>query len=473
MKKQRVVIVGGGPAGLACAYELSKYSDRFEVILLEKDSLLGGIAKTINYKGYYFDLGGHRFFTKSDEVNRIWHTVLKEDFLKRPRLSRIYYNNKFFNYPLKPLNALFGLGLMESCFVLSSYLSSRLFPYPKEETFEEWVSNRFGKRLYRIFFKTYTEKVWGIPCTEIRAEWAAQRIKGLSIRTAVLNAIFGDRKKRIKTLINEFEYPKYGPGMMWNTMADIIRENGGRILLNTQMIGLNMDDKGLIKSVVIEERGNSQELEGEYFISSIPLRDLILGIRPDVDNDVKESAGALKYRGLITVALFIDKKDMFPDNWIYIHSPEVALGRVQNFKNWSPYMVPDLNKTCLGLEYFSTEGDRLWAMKESELIELGKGELVKIGLLDNPGLVVGGIALKTPKAYPVYDANYRKNIDVIKEFLNGIKNFQTIGRNGMHRYNNMDHSMLTGIYAARNVALREGHDIWKVNIEDEYHEEKI
>lgn len=472
MDKRKVVIIGGGPAGLACAYELSRYNDRFNIVLLEKESLLGGIAKTVNYKGYYFDLGGHRFFTKSSEVNDIWHSVLKEDFLKRPRLSRIYYNKKFFNYPLKPLNALFGLGLMESCFILSSYISSRLFPYPEENTFEEWVSNRFGKRLYRIFFKTYTEKVWGISCTDIRAEWAAQRIKGLSLRTAVLNAIFGDRKKKVKTLINEFEYPKYGPGMMWDAMASIIKYNGGEVLLNMDVIRLNIDNNGYIKSIDIDARGEKIRLESDYFISTMPLRELMLKIYPEPGSIYREAGSNLKYRELISIALIINKRHIFPDNWIYIHSPEVKLGRIQNFKNWSPYMVPEQDMSCLGLEYFCSEGDILWNLSTKELFNLGIEELIKLGILDDPNLVEEGVVTKTPNAYPIYDVVYRDNIRKIREYIGNIKNLQTIGRNGMHRYNNMDHSMLTGIYAARSLALGEDHDVWKVNIEEEYHEEK-
>lgn len=324
-------------------------------MLIEKESLLGGIAKTVNHRGYYFDLGGHRFFTKSKEINDIWHMVLKEDFLKRPRLSRIYYNKKFFNYPLKPLNALFGLGIMESSFILSSYISSKLFPYVEENTFEEWVSNRFGKRLYQIFFKTYTEKVWGISCKEIKAEWAAQRIRGLSLRTAVLDALLGDRKKgkKIKTLINEFEYPKYGPGMMWDKMADIIERNGGKIIRGMCLERLNLGD-GYVKSISVNSLNGKDEFYADYFISSIPLKELMCKLFPEPHFVYRDAAQGLKYRSLISVSLIIKNEHIFPDNWIYIHSPEVKLGRIQNFKNWSPFMVPDQNMTCLGLEYFAT-----------------------------------------------------------------------------------------------------------------------
>jgi protoporphyrinogen oxidase len=460
-----IAILGGGPAGLAAAYELAKVNR--SPVLFEKANLLGGIARTENWNDYYFDLGGHRFFTKSEEINTLWHEILsKEEFLTRPRLSRIYYNKKFFNYPLKPFNALFGLGGFESSRILFSYMKSKLFASQKENNFEEWIINRFGKRLYEIFFKAYTEKVWGIPCTEISAEWAAQRIKGLTLTSAVINAILGSKKNNIKTLINEFEYPKNGPGLMWAKMAGKIEKLGGKIRLNSDV------SKVGFRNNAIEwiEINNQEKFEVDNVISSLPLRDLILRLSPAPDSAVLKAAELLPYRELITVALVIDKAEIFPDNWIYIHSPDVYLGRIQNFKNWSPYMVPDKTKTCLGMEYFSFEGDFLWKMKDEDLIKLASDELVKVGLLRSKEKILSGKVIRTSKAYPSYTNNYKENLKTIIQFLKNIRNFQSIGRNGMHRYNNMDHSMLTGIYAARNI-FGSNYNLWKINADEEYHEE--
>src|SRR6266487_1793642 len=377
-----VVIIGAGPAGLTAAYELCKAGMRS--VILEKDTAVGGISKTVNYKGYHFDIGGHRFFTKVKAVDKMWHEVLSEEkFLRRNRISRIYYNKKFFHYPLRAAKALFGLGLWNSSLILLSYAKAQMFPEQPEETFEQWISNRFGKRLYRIFFKTYTEKVWGIPCNEITAEWAAQRIKGLSFRT-VLRSMFQTQAKYngslIKSLIGQFDYPRKGPGMMWETMAGIIRERGSQVRLGTKVERFFWANN-CIDAVEISTSGEKEVIEGANFISSMPLREVIQKLEPPVPAEVLQAANDLNYRDFITVAVIINKRDVFPDNWIYVHEPDVKLGRIQNFKNWSPDMVPDSNKTCLGLEYFCFEGDGLWSMTDQELIELGKAELIKIGLL--------------------------------------------------------------------------------------------
>ena len=461
---RKIVILGGGPAGLAAAYELAKQKQ--SPIVFEASNSLGGIAKTEDWKGYHFDIGGHRFFTKSEEINALWHSILSEkEFLKRPRLSRIYYQKNFFNYPLRPFNALFGLGIIESFRILFSYLRIKIFPLQKQFNFEEWVINRFGKRLYKIFFKTYTEKVWGIPCSEISTEWAGQRIKGLSLSTAIINAFFKNAKGQPKTLIDEFEYPKYGPGLMWAKMAEEITKSGGSISLNSAITQMGLENN-FVKWIKVNNR---EKIETENVISSMPLRDLILNIEPQPEREVVQAAESLLYRGLITVILIIDESEIFSDNWIYIHSPEVRLGRIQNFKNWSPYMVPDQNKTCLGLEYFYSSGDELDKMKDGDLVELGIRELECIGFPVARKKVLKSIVIKIPKAYPCYVGNYKKSLDIIVRFLGQIKNFQTIGRNGMHRYNNMDHSMLTGLYAARNV-LGDNYDLWRVNADEEYHE---
>jgi protoporphyrinogen oxidase len=467
-----VVIIGAGPAGLTAAYVLSKAGA--QSIVLEKDQVVGGLARTVNYKGYYFDIGGHRFFTKVEAVEKIWKEVLAENLLRRNRLSRIYYNNKFFYYPLRPLNALLGLGVWNSILIFFSYLASRLFPSKEEETFEQWVSNRFGKRLFRIFFKTYTEKVWGIPCKDISAEWATQRIKGLSLIAALKNAIIKnqsgqkDKRKVIKTLIDEFEYPKFGPGMMWQTMVEIIRRNNSQVWLGKEVEGIRWSGNR-VEALEVKRNGQIELLYGKDFISSMPIREALQKFKPQVPKEVLDAANDLKYRDFLTVALIIRKPMLFPDTWIYIHDPEVKVGRIQNFKNWSPFMVPDPNKTCLGLEYFCFEGDSLWSMPDDELIELGKRELETLGL-GNKDDVEDGMVVRMPKAYPIYDSTYRKSLEVVRQFLKQFENLHLVGRNGMHKYNNQDHSMLTAILSAENI-LGANHDLWTVNVEQEYHEE--
>ncbi len=470
-EEKKVVIIGGGPAGLTAGYELSKCG--IPAVVLEKDHMVGGLARTVNYKGYHFDIGGHRFFTKVKAVEDLWREVLGDDFMRRSRLSRIYYNKKFFYYPIKPLNALLGLGLWNSILILGSYLRARIMPEKPEENFEQWVSNRFGKRLYRIFFKTYTEKVWGIPCREIRAEWAAQRIKGLSLISAVKNALFGarrdgDKSKVIKTLIDAFDYPKLGPGMMWQKTAELIKACGNEVRLGASVEKICWEP-GRVTAVEINGQNGRELIAGTHFISSMPIRELIHKLSPEPPPDLVEAADKLHYRDFITIALIVNRKEIFPDNWIYIHDPGVKLGRVQNFKNWSPYMVPDPEKTCLGLEYFCFEGDGLWTMSDHELIELAKRELEAIGLV-RAAEVEEGVVVRVPKAYPVYDAGYRDAVAAVRRFLNSVPNLQLVGRNGMHKYNNQDHAMLTALLAVKNI-LGANYDLWQVNVEEEYHEE--
>jgi protoporphyrinogen oxidase len=464
MQNKPVIIIGGGPAGLTAAYELAKQN--IKPIVLEKADKVGGISRTETYKGYRFDIGGHRFFTKVAEVQKLWDEVLGGEFIKVPRLSRIYYRGTFFQYPLSVFDTLFKLGIWESFLIVLSYLKSKWQPLPVEDNLEQWVTNRFGERLYKTFFKTYTEKVWGIPCNQIQAEWAAQRIKGLSIKTAVLNAVFGSNNT--KTLIKEFEYPLLGPGMMWERFAEKIDTLGGEVMMDTKLLSIERQGNRITK-VIAEHGENLMQLEGDNFISSMPVTELVKRMEPQPPDEVLEAAHQLKYRDFLIVALVIDKAELFPDNWIYIHSPEVKVGRIQNFKNWSPAMVPDSSKTCLGMEYFCTVGDGLWQMSDEKLIELAKSELSKLELAKGCR-VEDGTVIRQPKAYPVYDRDYRKHLQVIQNFLESMENLQTIGRNGMHRYNNQDHSMLTGLLAAKNV-LGEKHDLWDVNTERSYHEE--
>jgi protoporphyrinogen oxidase len=462
----RHVVIGAGPAGLTAARELAQQGR--SVVVLEQAGIVGGLARTESYKGFHFDMGGHRFFTKVDEVQKIWQQVLGSDFLRRPRLSRIYYDGRFFHYPLKPLNALAGLGLWRALLVVLSYLRWQLFPYMEERTFEQWVTNRFGRRLFLTFFKTYTEKVWGIPCSELRAEWAAQRIKDLSLRSAVV-AMFVKPRTTIKTLIEEFDYPRLGPGMMWRATADEIRRAGGEVRLGAEVIEIRRTGRRVDGVVVTGPRGE-EPVRGDQFLSSMPVTELVLRLSPPAPDAVREAARRLTYRDFLTVCLIVDRPDPFPDNWIYVHSPEVKVGRIQNFRSWSPDMVPDPTKGSLGLEYFCSEGDALWTMADAELIRLGKEELERIGLA-RASEISDGCVFRVPKAYPVYDADYREHLDTVRGFVDGLENLQTIGRNGLHRYNNQDHAMLTGLLAVRNLEGGARHDLWSVNTEPEYHEE--
>ena len=368
-----IVVIGAGPAGLTAAHELVQHES---VVVLEQDTVVGGLAQTVEHNGFRFDIGGHRFFTKVDLVREYWHRILGDDLLRRPRMSRIYYRGKFFDYPLRPLNALWNLGLLTSLGVAGSYVWSLLFPIRPERSFADWVSNRFGRRLFLIFFKTYTEKVWGIPCETIGAEWAAQRIKGLSLGTAIVSMLMPSRNKTgtIKTLIDEFEYPRLGPGMMWDAVRDRVEQAGGTVRLESRIVALHHDGRR-IQAVEIERHGTRSMQPARHVISTMPLRDLIKGLVPAAPSDVVAAASSLKYRDFLTVAMIVDDPDVFADNWIYIHDERIKVGRIQNFKNWSPEMVPDPTKTCLGLEYFCFEGDGLWSMKDAELIELGRREL--------------------------------------------------------------------------------------------------
>ncbi len=464
---KNVIVIGGGPAGLTAAYELAKIG--IKPIVLELGARVGGIARTEVFNGYRMDIGGHRFFTKVDEVEAFWQEVLGDDFLTRPRLSRIYYNHKYIMYPLHFGDALSKLGVGQSFLVLMSYFHSKIFPHRQENSFEEWVSNRFGERLYRIFFKTYTEKVWGIPCTELSAEWAAQRIQNLSLPRAVLGALFGARgAKNVKSLIEQFHYPRLGPGMLWERTQQLIEQRGGEVRLNTTVMQvLHRDGKAI--GVVARSNGRDEPIEADAIISSMPISELVAKLDPPVPQDIRDGAAQLTYRDYFTVGLIVDQADLFPDNWIYIHAPEVKVGRVQNFKNWSPEMVPDPSKTFLGLEYFCNEGDDLWRMSDAELIKLGTQELETMGLA-RAADVSGGTVIRQLKTYPVYTGEYKEYLERIRGFLDSIPNLQTVGRNGLHMYNNQDHSMLTAMLAVKNLQ-GEHHDVWSVNVERAYHEE--
>jgi protoporphyrinogen oxidase len=473
--KTTVAIIGAGPAGLTAAYLFCK--NDVDVVVLEADPVyVGGISRTATYKGFHFDIGGHRFFSKSKAVEDFWTEILPNDMLQRPRSSRIYYKGKFFTYPLKPFEALIKLGIVESILCVLSWLKARLFPVRNPRNFEDWVSNQFGRRLFRIFFKSYTEKVWGMSCKEISADWAAQRIKGLSLGSAIKNALIpqrynGDRSRVVKTLINSFRYPRKGPGMMWEVCADKARAMGGQIQMGCKVVGCAYDEATSTWTVRYQDREGIQTLKADHVISSAPMRALVRGLTPRVSERTLCAAESLKYRDFLTVILILKERNKFADNWIYIHDPSVKVGRVQNFRSWSPEMVPDADKACYGLEYFCFEGDGLWASHDEDLIELGRRELIKIGLAQE-GDVIDGTVVRQKKAYPVYDDDYAMHVTTIRQELEQrYPNLHLVGRNGMHKYNNQDHAMMTAMLCVENIlANTRLYDLWQVNQDAEYHE---
>jgi len=476
MKPPKVAVIGAGPAGLTAAYLLSK--ERIAVTVIEADpKLVGGIARTASYKGYHFDIGGHRFFSKSKEVEELWTELLPQDLLERPRSSRIFYRGKFFSYPLRATEALIKLGVIESILCVLSYAKARLFPIRPAKSVEDWVTNQFGRRLYGIFFRTYTEKVWGMSCKEISADWAAQRIKGLSLREAIRNAIWPrrvlkDKSAMIKTLIESFRYPRKGPGMLWEACARRVREMGGTVRMGEKVVACTYDgDRREWTLRHVDGAGTTHETRAADVISSAPLRELALGITPALDEETRAAANRLRYRDFLTVVLILKDRQVFGDNWIYIHDPSVRVGRIQNFKSWSPEMVPDPSMACYGLEYFCFEGDGLWSMSDGDLVELGKRELQQIGLAAAQD-VVDGCVVRQPKAYPVYDDGYAQNVERIRRALE--ERFPTlhlVGRNGMHKYNNQDHAMMTAMLCVKNILASERiYDLWRVNEDAEYHE---
>jgi protoporphyrinogen oxidase len=460
------VIIGGGPAGLTAALELARLGEHPQV--LERDAIVGGIARTETYRGFHFDMGGHRFFTKRPEIQRFWEEVLGDDFLCRPRLSRIFYRGRFFHYPLRPLETLRRLGVVEAVRIVLSYARAQAFPQRPELSFEQWVTNRFGHRLFATFFKTYTEKVWGIPCTELRAEWAAQRIRNLSMKSILLRFL-RPPPETITSLIEEFHYPRLGPGMMWRAVADEVARRGGSVCLGGEVTRIVREGSRLT-AVEVSGNGTRRTVPATDVITSMPVTELVKRLDPPPPPEVLESARALRYRDLLTVCLIVDRAELFPDNWIYVHDPRVGVARIQNFKNWSPDMVPDAGKTSLGLEYFCNEGDALWCEEDAALVDRGRREVAAIGLA-RAEEVVDGCVFRVRNAYPVYDSAYAEHLAVVRRYVDGLANCQTIGRNGLHRYNNQDHSMLTAQQAVRNALFGERHDLWSVNTEAEYHEE--
>ena len=471
-----VAIIGAGPAGLTAAYLLTKQG--YSVTVIEKDPVyVGGISRTVELDGFRFDIGGHRFFSKSQQVVDLWNEILPDDFIQRPRMSRIYYEGKFYSYPLRAFEALRNLGLWRSTVCMASYLWARAFPVRKVKSFEDWTSNQFGKKLYSIFFKTYTEKVWGMPCDEMSADWAAQRIKGLSLMGAVVDGLkrsLGLNKKpndgmQAKTLLESFRYPRQGPGMMWEAARDKIEATGrGQVIMGHALDQLASDGQGGWRMTAKGPSG-MLTLKARHAISSAPMRELARRMHPLPQSTFH--ANELKYRDFLTVALMVEGEDLFPDNWIYIHDSKVKVGRVQNFRSWSPEMIPDESMACVGLEYFCFEGDGLWSMDDADLIALATEEMRILGLLD-PAKVKGGAVVRQEKAYPVYDEDYAANVAAMRDELEAdYPTLHLVGRNGMHRYNNQDHAMMTAMLTVENIlAGSRIYDTWCVNEDAEYHE---
>jgi protoporphyrinogen oxidase len=477
-----VVIVGAGPAGLTAAYELSKRG--VSCTVFEMDEVVGGLSRTVEREGWRFDIGGHRFFTKVPEVKEMWQELLKpEDFIRRHRLSRIYYEGTYYDYPIRLGNALRGLGLAESVLCGLSFFWVRLRPPKDLDTFEGWTARAFGWRLYRTFFKTYTEKIWGMPATQIRADWAAQRIKSLTLGKALGNALSPRRSRtKVTSLIEEFSYPRLGPGMMWERASELVQAQGSKVLLSTRLETIRREPGRAIEAVTrpLSDPGNPVDEAGDaalttwsfdHLISSMPLSGLVEAMDPPAPREVLEAARALRYRDFLTVALVLPAELGFPDNWIYVHSDKVRVGRVQNFGSWSPDLVKG-GRTCLGLEYFVFEGDDMWSMDDEDLVELGTKELITLGLV-RPGDVERGYVVRVYKAYPVYDEGYGARLQMIRDWLEAeVPNVHPVGRNGMHRYNNQDHSMLTAMLTVETL-YGEAFNTWDVNVEADYHEQQV
>ena len=535
--QKKAIIIGAGPAGLTAAYELLDKTD-IKPVIYEKSNYTGGISKTINYKGNRIDIGGHRFFSKSEKIMDWWINILptqgapaKDDItvgrdvpiskeyikrdlssvkiirypapdpekdegvmLNRSRLSRIFFLRKFFNYPISlNYNTFSNLGVNRTVKIGLSYIKTSFQQIKPEKSLEDFFINRFGVELYLTFFKDYTEKVWGVPCNEITADWGSQRIKGLSITNAIIHSLkkrftfdSSISQKNVETsLIGQFMYPKYGPGQLWEEVARQITKKGGQIHYKNDVVGIESGNNSIVAIKVKENStGESKRIEGDYFISTMPVKDIINAFEGDIPPDVSEVAHGLMYRDFITVGLLLNKlkiknetklqtvNDLVPDNWIYIQERDVKIGRLQIFNNWSPYLVKDDSKVWIGLEYFCYEGDEMWNMSDKDFTDFAIKELEKIDVINSDD-VVDSVVIKVKKTYPAYFGTYNQ-FNKIKDFTDTFENLFLVGRNGMHRYNNMDHSMLTAMAAVENIRNGEKSkdNIWNINAEEDYHEDK-
>ena len=456
MNNKKVVVIGGGPAGLTAAFELLK-KNNCDVTILERDSQIGGLAKTVDFKGYRFDIGPHHYITDSPKIEQWWKDLMEDDFIPLKRFTRIYYKNRFFNYPLEALNVLKNLSLFECFHCVFSYLYIRILPKKEIKSFQDWVTNRFGSRLFQIFFKTYTEKVWGIKCTELSADWAAERIKGFSMSKAIFYAFFGKlfKKNVPRTLSAKFYYPSKGSGTLWQKVADnVLQNSSGKILCNENVV-LIEHENGFIKKIGTTSGSKLNYHDADCFLSSMPLQELILSLRPYAPQEIIVAANFLRYRALITVKLVVDKKNIFPDHWMYIHDPNVVMGRIGNMNNFSLKMVANENHTAIDLEYFTYVEDSFWLKSDEDLLELGKQELNKLGIVKYED-IIDGMVLRSTQAYPVYDEYYKDNLKMVLYYLSQFSNLKLMGRNGTHQYNNMDLAMLSAFNAVEKVDFDSG-----------------
>ncbi len=460
------IIIGAGPAGMACAYTLGQAGRPVQII--ERDDAPGGLCRTLDFNGYLFDIGGHRFLSKSEEVNALWHRVMASDMLRVRRLSRIYFHKRFFNYPLSFFNTCWNLGGWESLRCLASYVYAMMVRPGDDRTFEGWIINHFGRRLYEVFFKTYTEKVWAVVCKDISADWATQRIRGLSLRVA-LAAIFLGKKSTPKTLAEEFLYPKTGPGEFYNRLERILCDFGAEFKYQTAVINVLHEQGRRVHGLVLEDRphGRRREIPASFVFSTMPLPLLVRALIPAAPREVLEAAAQLKFRSFLVVNVILNREHVFPDQWLYIQDPDVRMGRIQNYKNWSPAMTVDSKKTSLGLEYFCSQDDDLWRMNDVDLIDFSVSELEKIKLAHRRDLI-NGFVVRRVNVYPVYSLDYEKNVAVVRRYLEKFENLYTLGREGLFRYDNSDHALLTGMYAARNFMGMGEYDVWNVNTEKVY-----
>lgn len=467
-KSYKCCIIGAGPAGLGVALELVKHGVT-DILIIDKNKSVGGLARTDVFDGVRFDIGPHRFFTKNQEMNKIWHDILGEDFRSVARMTRIFYKNKYFNYPISPLDALIKLGPLESFDVIASFFIAQVNKKDKAVTFEDWITQKFGRKLYEIFFKTYTEKIWGVSCNRISVEWASQRIKGLDAIEVIKNALMGGKNKKIKTLVEEFDYPKFGAGQMYETMCDSVVSKGAELLLDSKIIRFNREEN-TIKSIDITKSNTDKiNITAEHFFSSIPLSNFFYMLNPPESTEIVDAVNMLRYRDHITVDLLVGKQNLFSDQWMYVHSPDVKMARVVNYNNFSQAMPGGTNKTALSIEYFVSKNQGLWNKSDTFLENLAINELERMGLVNKKEVEKAWI-VRDSEAYPTYYLGFQEPYKVLKSRIDRFVNLFSIGRAGLHKYNNMDHSIMSGILAARNYLKLPGspYILWDINIDAEY-----
>lgn len=461
----KVIIIGAGPAGLSCAHALSKKG--IETEIFESSQFVGGMSRSFDLWGQRVDLGPHRFFSKEKKINQFFTEVLQGEYTTVNRLTRIYYKKRFFQYPLKFTNVLFNLNPFTIIRILWDYLIQRINPIKDPSTFEAWVTNRFGKKLYEIFFKSYSEKLWGIPCSKIDADWAAQRIKTLSLVGAVISAIKGNAGNKHKTLVDEFSYPKFGTGLLYEKCAEAVEQNGGTIHVNTPVKRVLLDESNKAYGI---ELVNGNKSNADFVISTMPLTSLIKGL-DQVPSEIKKAASQLYFRNTILVYLEIDAIDLFEDNWIYVHSPDVRHGRITNFRNWCPTLYGDKQTSIICLEFWAFEQDEIWNMNDEHLSKIAKDEINTLGLIPSDSNILNSKVIKIPKCYPVYETGYQEPLKKLENFIDQVENLIPIGRYGAFKYNNQDHSILMGLLAAENIAEGTKTNLWEINTDTEYQED--